>query len=310
MMKHTFEPLLFLALILLVLGLHSAPLSAAATTDGKVDDRILESESLDDGTEIWFDQYGVAHLEAETLHDLFFIQGYATAMERFFQIDYLRKAGRGRFAELIGLPGLLIDRFLRRLTMERAAQELIAGMPPEYEGLFRAFVDGINLWLSNVREERASLPPEYEVLGLGIEDVDPWTMEDSAVIGSIMFFMLVNPFHQELTIGLPALLMGCREYEDLVRIAPPCEVPVVDWYDGKEGPGEFHAPGWSSARPEKDQLVELLMELKENWTPVREKIRLFDWKDRGASNSWVVSGDLTLSGHPIIASDPHMDAQA
>lgn len=40
------------------------------------------------------------------------------------------------------------------------------------------------------------------------------------------------------------------------------------------------------------------------------KVGLFDFLDQGAkgSNSWVIGGNLTESGHPILANDPHLDS--
>src|SRR4051794_38172699 len=41
------------------------------------------------------DRWGIAHIEAENTHDLFFAQGFVVAQDRLFQIDLWRRTGRG-----------------------------------------------------------------------------------------------------------------------------------------------------------------------------------------------------------------------
>ena len=78
-----------------------------ATLDG--DYRLL---GLDARGEIVRDVWGVAHVYASTPHDLFYLQGYATAQDRLFQLDLFRRTGRGRLAEVLGEPGLETDKFM------------------------------------------------------------------------------------------------------------------------------------------------------------------------------------------------------
>src|SRR5262244_845141 len=58
--------------------------------------------------EILRDRWGVPHIYAQTLEDLFFAQGYITARDRLFQIDLWRRIGTGKLAEAMG-PSL-VDR--------------------------------------------------------------------------------------------------------------------------------------------------------------------------------------------------------
>src|ERR1035438_7781020 len=50
--------------------------------------------------EILRDHWGVPHIYAATVHDLFFAQGYITAEDRLFQIDLWRRVGTGKLAEV------------------------------------------------------------------------------------------------------------------------------------------------------------------------------------------------------------------
>lgn len=45
---------------------------------------------------------GVPHIYAATTHDLFMVQGYIQAQDRFWQMDFQRHTGMGRLSELMG----------------------------------------------------------------------------------------------------------------------------------------------------------------------------------------------------------------
>ena len=50
-------------------------------------DDSIRIPALDRQVEILRDRWGVPHIYASTVHDLFFAQGYITATDRLFQID-------------------------------------------------------------------------------------------------------------------------------------------------------------------------------------------------------------------------------
>src|SRR3954462_15730161 len=66
--------------------------------------------------EILRDRWGVPHIYAATEHDLFFAQGYVTALDRLFQIDLWRRAGTGRLAEIAGPSAVARDQLARAVN--------------------------------------------------------------------------------------------------------------------------------------------------------------------------------------------------
>src|SRR6266700_7851345 len=48
------------------------------------------------------DGHGVPTIDAATLDDLFFAQGYVAAQDRLFQMDLMRRAAIGELAEIVG----------------------------------------------------------------------------------------------------------------------------------------------------------------------------------------------------------------
>ena len=56
------------------------------------------------------DKFGIAHIQAETIADAAFVQGYVMAHDRLAQMDILRRFGAGTLAELFGaLDASVID---------------------------------------------------------------------------------------------------------------------------------------------------------------------------------------------------------
>ncbi|TIU54188.1 MAG: penicillin acylase family protein, partial [Mesorhizobium sp.] len=71
------------------------------------------------------DRWGVAHIRAENLHDLFFAQGWNAARDRLWQIDIARKRGLGLLSRDFG-PGYLEQDRAARLLLYRG------NMSPEW----------------------------------------------------------------------------------------------------------------------------------------------------------------------------------
>ena len=82
--------------------------------------------SLQKSVRIERDSRGVAHVHAENDRDVFFGFGYATAQDRLFQLDYLRRKARGRLAEVMGPEAVESDLLYRTIGLSQIAQLLTA----------------------------------------------------------------------------------------------------------------------------------------------------------------------------------------
>src|SRR5262249_15964572 len=107
------------------------------------------------------DTHGVAHIQAQNDHDLFFLQGTVHAEDRLFQMDVSRRVGRGRLAELLGEGALAMDVQLRTIGLHRAAERSLAVLSPRVRAAVEAYADGVNAFVMV-----HPLPPEYGVLEL------------------------------------------------------------------------------------------------------------------------------------------------
>lgn len=255
-------------------------------------------------------------IESQTERDLAFVTGYLQARDRMFQMDLLRHMAEGRLAELVGNvafgdgTALDLDRFNRFLGLADQADAIIATLNAEEREVVDAFVAGINLW---IREGKPSL--EHRLLG--IRDVEPWHAKDSLALFRMIMFGMTHNYTRELRRLLIACDAGLEAMEriwpskmdfgvsflpsDMLRAetyaTPPAVAPeLVSALPALCPPKSQFA--MSTVLPEHASLPFWLAEL---YWPVA-------WLRYGisASNNWVVSGQKTQSGKPILENDPHL----
>src|SRR5207302_10767079 len=126
------------------------------------------------------DAHGVATIEAATLTDLFFAQGYVTAQDRLFQMDLLRRAAGGELSEIVGEAALKHDCQQRILGLRAAAEKGYQTATAEDHEQFDAYARGVNAY---IRSHRDRLPLEFRVLRYSPR---PWHPEDSLMIANQM----------------------------------------------------------------------------------------------------------------------------
>jgi len=170
----------------------------------------IEIEGLSAPVEVRTDEYGVPHLFAENEHDLFFAQAYITARERMFQMEMTRLAGRGELSSLFGEATVDTDKYLKTLGFYRAARAEYAVMPEAEKEIAKAYVEGVNAYLSTVK----TLPREYAILGA---KPAAWEPEDSVVVGTLMAFSLTR----SLKVDLLLYNIGLKAGPDVLRLLTP-----------------------------------------------------------------------------------------
>src|SRR5688500_1196686 len=83
---------------------------ALATIDGE-----LEVAGLRRDVRVLRDEWGVPHIYAASVGDLFFAQGYVAAQDRLWQMEMWRRTAEGRLAEVLGAEAVGRDRRARLL---------------------------------------------------------------------------------------------------------------------------------------------------------------------------------------------------
>ena len=138
------------------------------------------------------DALGVPHIAAGGWEDAIFLQGYATAQDRLWQMDVLRRLAAGDLSEILGATTLELDREARRLRMRRIAQEHAQTLPAADRAVFAAYARGVNYFLET---HRNALTLEFTLLRY---DPRPWSIEDSLLCGLQMYRSLTSTWREEL----------------------------------------------------------------------------------------------------------------
>ena len=140
-----------------------------------------DSFSKTSAVTIYRDDYGAPHIFAQDLEGLFYGFGYATAQDRLFQIDILRRTYWGRVSEVHGAKFLEFDKAMRRGNLTRSqVKDQVGALEKEYQKILRSFADGINAFIREVQSDPPQrVPAEFHKFGI---DPEKWEAEDVAAV--------------------------------------------------------------------------------------------------------------------------------
>ncbi|MEM7350651.1 MAG: penicillin acylase family protein [Acidobacteriota bacterium] len=260
---------------------------------------------------VFRDADGVPHICTGSDLDTIFMLGYVHAQDRFFQMDTLRRTFSGTLAEMVGQGALASDVQFRTFGLRRAAEESLAAYQAGLDdtlAFLEAYTRGINRYLEN-----NPLPPEYA--GLELTQAEPWTVIDTLTIGKGLGFGLsFDLLELDLTVLAGAYGAAGQAggfdgtallFEDTTRHAPfDPTVSIPQGGDAAVTPGEVKAAPIGTPDPRAVAMARDYLE-KARQIPALEKVLDRRAAD-GGSNWWVVSGDNSENGYPMLASDPHL----
>jgi penicillin amidase len=146
-------------------------------------DGTLHLPGLETSIEVNRDRWGVPHIYADNLHDLFFSQGFVHAQDRLWQMEINRRIATGRLSELFGEVSLDTDRLTRTFGFNRLAQADWKASNIELQDLFKAYAAGVNAFLDQAGDH---LPVEFTLLR---HQPEPWTPLDSLAWGRVMILL-------------------------------------------------------------------------------------------------------------------------
>lgn len=126
------------------------------------------------------DEFGVPHIYADTVHDLYYGYGYAIAQDRLFQMEMARRATQGTVAEVLGKDYVDFDIDTRRIFSPASIREQLNSLQARDAEIFDGYAAGMNRWLAAIRQNPDELMPK-QFLDLGFEPAD-WTPFDVAMI--------------------------------------------------------------------------------------------------------------------------------
>ncbi len=235
----------------------------------------VASEKIVSGATIFRDRWGIPHINADNAYDAFFAQGFATAQDRLWQMDFDRMRCLGRAAEYLGKSAIAQDALMRRRDFEAVSKADYSICSGDAKLALDAYADGVNAFI----ESDDPLPFEYELLDVKPDAWEPW----HCVVVYKVRNSAEGSFQSKLWRAELANRIGPERVAELSPGYQPgmyMTVPPGVEYDG---PAQL--------------AIDELREVVNATMPLRE----ID----GGSNGWAVSGDLTKSGIPMVGGDSH-----
>lgn len=229
--------------------------------------------------EIYWDEFKVPHIAAQTQDDAAMALGLVHAHLRLGQMEFGKRVVSGRVSEMAGPLGAEIDKAILTIGFRRAVPTILANLPPETRAWLDAYVAGVNHYKTHL----TTLPHDMRVLNM--DNAEPWTAEDTLAIGrlgaadlnwSALFSLL--PLR-----ATPEWGRVWARFADLQGgKAPSFEVDDAIAPDAVESASIAEMPSW------------------------RELFDLTGPFARSGSNAFAVAASRSATGAPLIASDPHL----
>ena len=242
----------------------------------------LTAPTLQQEVKVYFDSLGVPYIFAENDDDVAFTLGYLHARERMFSMDMIRRAGEGRLSEIFGEETVPFDMMFRTVGLSKTALMIKKKMNTETLKLLEAYSRGVNFYLD---EKKNEYPIEFDVLGYQPEK---WKPEHSIMIIRMMAWELNLGWWTDLTFTELVQKLGEEKVKEILPDYPENAPTII--------PSE----------------IKKSAQVNSNFIQTDKVFRKFIGMTGThlGSNNWVVNSQISSSGKPIIANDPHLAYRA
>ncbi len=262
--------IIFILFVILAIGVGSYAYFLTPKYDGEIALNSIQKE-----TTVYFDEYGIPHIYAQSQKDAMTTLGYVHAQDRLWQMELMRRIAPGRLSEIFGSVMLKNDKFFSGLGIEEDSEKAIAQLDKNSESyqLTLAYLDGINQFL-----EEGPTPIEFQLVGV---QKQKFTIKDVYNIFGYMAF---------------SFAMAQKTDPLLTDIRDELGMDYLKDFgiDGSLAHTKLKSfKGKSEAYAEISKSVASLLEQ----SPIPPFI---------GSNSWVVGSQKTKSGKVLFANDPHI----
>ncbi|MGB4399602.1 MAG: penicillin acylase family protein [Daejeonella sp.] len=258
----------------------------AEAIDQKVE-KSFNIDGLKGPVEVKFDEQMVPHIFAENDYDLYFAQGFITAKDRLWQMDFQTRFASGRLSEVVGPKAIELDRYQRRMGMAYGAENMVKVMmkDPEIKETMEAYAAGVNAYIHSLKP--GDYPLEFKLLNYAPED---WKPLNSALLLKLMSATLAGGSNEFYMTNI------------LNKYGPEITQNLFPDYPFKEDPIIPNGTKWEFNPIPIPPAPEVLSENKASY-----QIKTREIEEGIGSNNWALSGAKTRSGYPLLANDPHLD---
>ncbi|MFX1343874.1 MAG: penicillin acylase family protein [Promethearchaeota archaeon] len=141
-------------------------------------------KGIQDGVEILWDKWGIPHIYANSVEDVYFTQGYIHASHRLWQLEFFKRVTSGKLSEIVGELTVDRDKHYRILGLQRIAKKCKENLrkDPNKETLqsLNSYVEGVN---TGIKKATQNPPIEFTILNIKLQE---WNLEDSLRIMSFI----------------------------------------------------------------------------------------------------------------------------
>ncbi|TQR21847.1 penicillin acylase family protein [Psychrobacillus vulpis] len=233
---------------------------------------MLTLAALEEEVKVVRDDNGVPHIHAKTDADLYRAQGFIQAQDRLFQMDLARRQASGQLSEVVGEAAINTDKFFLTFSLRDAAEQSYEGYEAEAKNVLKWYAEGVNEFINFAKKEK-KLSYEFKLLGYEPEE---WTPIDSLSIGKFMAYDLGGNWSTLAFRHWAINKLGEEKAKELFITYPKDAHSIIE--ANRANPVNVSGYFDASVLP----------------------------NEFNGSNNWVVSGDRTASGMPILADDPHL----
>ncbi|MGH9486318.1 MAG: penicillin acylase family protein [Terriglobales bacterium] len=231
------------------------------------------------------DRWGIAHIQAASIHDLFLAQGFAMAQDRLWQMDLMRRLAEGRLAAIFGPEALPLDKQNRELGLGRMARRNARHLEPGEAALLEAFAEGVNDYIGRRQNH---LPLSFQLLHYRPQ---AWQPSDTLAVAAYMYQTLASDYKDKLIRETFLAKLGPILGAELFPDQSPWDVPPGA--PPPQAPAQLLPASQNRMRPPLQVFV----------APSQRS------QQRGGSNNWVLAGWRSSTGLPLLANDPHLEFQ-
>ena len=246
---------------------------------------------LEQPVEIIRDRWGIPHIYARTVRDLFFAQGFVAAQDRLWQLDLWRRMSEGTLAELVGPTAVNRDIFARLLRYRGDPEAEWRAYRPDARSIVEAFVAGVNAQIALASASPERLPIEFQLTS---SRPKPWTPE--VVIGRMAGYVMTRNARTEVQRAQQAAARGLDALRAGAALDPPTTLALPEGLDLADITENVLALATGAS-----ESVAFPAALRQGLEQAPADVPT----DEIGSNDWVVSGRHSATGRPLLANDPH-----
>ncbi|GAA4796658.1 penicillin acylase family protein [Olivibacter ginsenosidimutans] len=270
---------------------NAEPLNRVTTNEN------LRLRLLHDSVNILYDEQHIPHIIANNDYDLYFAQGYVTAKDRLWQMDFQTRYASGRLAEVIGEKAIPLDKYQRRMGMAYGAEKMLQeSLKDSISRLINeAYTDGVNAYIQHLQPK--DYPLEFKLLDYAPE---PWKPINAALLLKLMSATLAGG-SDELYLSNVLATYGADSTLNFFSNHSYRADPIIP----KGTPWAFKPLPIS--QKVGTNTIDTTKKGSASMAFIDQNTLLTGKKEEGlGSNNWAISAEKSMSGKPILANDPHL----